>query len=580
MSKSDDEDENSNKHYLEPDIIVKQIGEKDAMEFEVIEEIVSNSKCKKRKTDNSYENADFYESSTQGQCTGGLDFSQRTNDDLLSNPFQPENGGKKRVIIVRAKSDKKIFGNPSICKKILHESVFGKLNIEEIDVRGNGRSIKFEVNADDVSGVELEKIEKVGSYSVSVRAPLLESYTVGVIGSFDRDVDLVGEVLPNPKVINSTSKIVEIKRIMNKEGPTEQVKVVFEGNMPKKMSLNGLIYSVRKFDFNPKRCFRCSLYGHSSDSCNRKIFCAFCGSNHYLSECPGKKAKGDPKCRHCKGQHVSCSNKCKFFQAAKKIENKSKSGKISLDETRKQYNSLNKKDLISLNKLVDTDEKDKGLSAKTEKRNQNINSNDYDSDDSYISINNSFSCLTEDELSDDDPDEVGFWPSSPKKTNISKNLRNNKSNNKKIIKGNKQDEIQQSSSKDYSLPKPLSDKSVLSKKENANILVEKTLFSNIVKGNKAENQKKNFNPAKVINKSVENSEISVRPKMSNYKNSEHIEDKAESEADQDVNVNSLLLFFSTLIHKFITFYISKSRNYELFFKDIFAFVGEYVTFKQ
>ena len=180
-----------------------------------------------------------------------------------------------------------------------------------------------------------------------------------------------------------------------------------------------------------------------------------------------------------------------FFRLPKKIENKSKSGKISLDETRKQYNSLNKKDLISLNKLVDTDEKDKGLSAKTEKRNQNINSNDYDSDDSYISINNSFSCLTEDELSDDDPDEVGFWPSSPKKTNISKNLRNNKSNNKKIIKGNKQDEIQQSSSKDYSLPKPLSDKSVLSKKENANILVEKTLFSNIVKGNKAENQKKN-----------------------------------------------------------------------------------------
>ena len=58
------------------------------------------------------------------------------------------------------------------------------------------------------------------------------------------------------------------------------------------MSLDGLIYTVWKYDLNPKHCFCGSLYEHSSDSWNRKIFFAFCRKNHYLSECPVKKEKG------------------------------------------------------------------------------------------------------------------------------------------------------------------------------------------------------------------------------------------------------------------------------------------------
>ena len=67
-----------------------------------------------------------------------------------------------------------MFGIPSICQKILGDSIFGEIKIKKIDVRRNGRSIKFEINAEDIIGKNLENITKIGSYHVSVRASLLD----------------------------------------------------------------------------------------------------------------------------------------------------------------------------------------------------------------------------------------------------------------------------------------------------------------------------------------------------------------------------------------------------------------------
>ena len=173
-------------------------------------------------------------------------------------------------------------------------SVFGNVAFKDVEVRGNGRSVKFEVRNDDVTGLNLSNITKLGSIDVSVHLPLLDLYSVGVIGSFDKYLDLGKDVFPHLKVVNNEKniKIIYLERIMNKEGKIEQVKVIFDANLPKILSLNGLIYRVRRHDFNSKRCFRCSLYGHSSDSCNRKLFCAFCGLNHFLAKCPTKQNKG------------------------------------------------------------------------------------------------------------------------------------------------------------------------------------------------------------------------------------------------------------------------------------------------
>ena len=61
-----------------------------------------------------------------------------------------------------------------------------------------------------------------------------DSHSVGVIICFDKNINLVTDVLSHVKVINSSSKIIESKRILNKDGPTKQAKVVLEGNLSKR----------------------------------------------------------------------------------------------------------------------------------------------------------------------------------------------------------------------------------------------------------------------------------------------------------------------------------------------------------
>ena len=46
---------------------------------------------------------------------------------MLSIFFQQELKGKKIIIIIRAKDDKKILGNPLIYQKILGNSIFGEM---------------------------------------------------------------------------------------------------------------------------------------------------------------------------------------------------------------------------------------------------------------------------------------------------------------------------------------------------------------------------------------------------------------------------------------------------------------------
>ena len=84
------------------------------------------------------------------------------------------------------------------------------------------------------------------------------------------------EVLPFIKPVGYLSKAIEIKRLRNAKGESEEIKIISEGELPSKVSLNNLTYVLRKFEFNPKCCFRYLLYGHSSDSFSKKNIWALC----------------------------------------------------------------------------------------------------------------------------------------------------------------------------------------------------------------------------------------------------------------------------------------------------------------
>ena len=178
-----------------------------------------------------------------------------------------------------------------------------------------------------------------------------------------------------------------------------------------------------------------------------------------------------------------------------------------MDDTRKQYNALNKKDKANLN-LNDNDGNVKSVSHKADKQSrpkQNKNLLEYDSDESSIPINNSFSSLTEEDFCNDYQEDLNFWPSTPKKSCSSR-----KNNNKNT--GGKQQSP--SNSKNHFLPRPISDKPVITKPNSkvSNFLIDNNSFSDIVKGEKAGHQKKVIHQANELNDSLDNLQTSVKPK--------------------------------------------------------------------
>ena len=345
-----------------------------------------------------------------------------------------------RVVIVRCKEDRKVFMNPSKNLKMINNSIFRDHIINDsdgIEVRGNGRSLKFKIKSD--SYIEHDNNLKLGDIDITVRYPLNSNNTVGVIGSFDKELSLREDVLPNLKVVGCNSKIVELKRLRNSRGETEQLKIVFDGHLPNKVGFDNLTYVVRKFEFHPKRCFRCSMYGHSADSCNKKITCAFCKQNHFLSECPKKKAGTEkPICLQCGKNHVSCTKECEFYKKAKEIENMRQDGKITFDEAKKYYLRLNSGKLsikISENK---NDESNLNVGYPKLRSNRkgpkyelncDIEDNE-DSDYTYAELNNnnSFSDLSEEEMSETDTDSM-WWDNNleSETCNLKKRKKRNKS---------------------------------------------------------------------------------------------------------------------------------------------------------
>ena len=54
------------------------------------------------------------------------------------------------------------------------------------------------------------------------------------------------------------------------------------------------------------QCYNCQMYGHGSNRCMVKTFCAQCAGNHKTSDCKETVVK----CANCKGPHKAMSLEC------------------------------------------------------------------------------------------------------------------------------------------------------------------------------------------------------------------------------------------------------------------------------
>jgi hypothetical protein len=88
--------------------------------------------------------------------------------------------------------------------------------------------------------------------------------------------------------VDSPSKFVKMERLSrNLEGkrvPSTSIRVVFEGGqLPNRIKIGYIAYSIRPYFFPPLQCYRCQRYGHSADGCNSKKRCLVCAEEHHYN---------------------------------------------------------------------------------------------------------------------------------------------------------------------------------------------------------------------------------------------------------------------------------------------------------
>lgn len=101
-----------------------------------------------------------------------------------------------------------------------------------------------------------------------------------------------------------------------KDLPTKHVILTFQKTvLPESVKAGYLYCRVRPYIPNPRRCFRCQRFGHSSHSCRSKPSCAKCASVEHDSE----RCVNDLRCVNCNGPHASYSRSCPRWQEEKDI---------------------------------------------------------------------------------------------------------------------------------------------------------------------------------------------------------------------------------------------------------------------
>ena len=171
-------------------------------------------------------------------------------------------------------------------------------------------------------------INMLGECLVECRKPKSFEKLIGVIQNFHQlsSLDSIKEELGNREI--EFSRIERLMRHRNgQKEPTTAVLVEFKNlsEMPKSIVIDFCKYSIREFEQDPVRCFKCQGFGHFARNCQSTVIkCGRCSLEHATKECnieklPGPSNRSDSKCANCKGNHPAFSRQCPTFLENKEI---------------------------------------------------------------------------------------------------------------------------------------------------------------------------------------------------------------------------------------------------------------------
>jgi hypothetical protein len=221
-----------------------------------------------------------------------------------------ENGNKAddaniRVILIRPANEdaKKMLTSPEQLCLAFEAPPFKALNIADIRVNRRKGVVAVELKEFDEATINsLLQLTQLGNWPVTCTQPNRGKFTYGVIGPIDIQSDV--STLERRVDTCGTSKLVKLERLSRiVEGervPSTSVRVVFEGhNLPKRIKIGYLSYSVRAYEFSPLQCYNCQRFGHSASGCTSKMRCLVCSGEHHYSTCTSRA----PKCANCNGPY-------------------------------------------------------------------------------------------------------------------------------------------------------------------------------------------------------------------------------------------------------------------------------------
>jgi len=248
------------------------------------------------------------------------------------SPFLPTNStlnshGKGNSIIITpvGENAQSFCYSPIAIARGLKQDPFNKITPKEVRINKRRNLIAIEVYDSDKPKIEILKlleVTKLGKFDVTCRRPLNEVVCSGVIGPVEADIS-VKEIQEALKCYSTAIlKVTRLNRFnkskhINRKEPSLSVKIDFHGDvLPRKVYLENIAFTVRKYNLPPLKCYKCQKGGHMSSGCRGEDVCNICSGNHRMQDCKA----ASPKCANCSGPHAASSRDCQQNIDAKKVE--------------------------------------------------------------------------------------------------------------------------------------------------------------------------------------------------------------------------------------------------------------------
>ncbi|XP_064463035.1 uncharacterized protein LOC135373919 [Ornithodoros turicata] len=218
-----------------------------------------------------------------------------------------------KVLVIKSDNESKPLAkiSPFLVAKELEKLLGKSYNAKKL----NTGDLQVEVHTKQQS-TALQGVKQVGDIKVTVTTHRTLNIVKGVISEDELLSCSEAEIEEGLK----DQGVVCAKRIvMRRDGNEIQTKHVILSfqlhTLPSEIKAGYINCRVRPFIPNPRRCFKCQRFGHSSQMCRGQQACPKCAGNDHTPESCSKECH----CVNCQGSHPAYSRSCPRWKDEKDI---------------------------------------------------------------------------------------------------------------------------------------------------------------------------------------------------------------------------------------------------------------------